>query len=144
MQRRIHSHNDYWRDVPVYTALSHGVCSIEADVWLNPKDDKLYVRWRPKVMLPLLLATDVHRPRQVSHNVASLTKARTFKSLYVDQLVLVLEHANVHDAETTFFDETDFYSMDDVREERTPWTRCFGAILLLFATRFATRFASAS
>lgn len=43
LQRAIHSHNDYWRDTPVYTALSHGVLSIEADVWLNPKDDVLYV-----------------------------------------------------------------------------------------------------
>lgn len=44
LQRKIHSHNDYWRDVPVYEALSHGVRSIEADVWLNPKDQRLYVR----------------------------------------------------------------------------------------------------
>jgi hypothetical protein len=41
--KRIHSHNDYWREVPLYTALSHGVTSIEADVWLNPKDGRLYV-----------------------------------------------------------------------------------------------------
>lgn len=41
--KRIHSHNDYWRDVPLYTALSHGVTSVEADVWLNPKDGRLYV-----------------------------------------------------------------------------------------------------
>ncbi|BGP54637.1 Altered inheritance of mitochondria protein 6 [Rhodotorula sphaerocarpa] len=99
-ERKIHSHNDYWRDVPVYTALSHGVRSIEADVWLNPKDNKLYV----------------------SHDVAALTKARTFKALYVEQLVRVLEHVNVHDEEAAFFDGTDFYSMDNVREERRPWT----------------------
>lgn len=42
-QRRIHSHNDYWRDVPLFSALSHGVTSVEADVWLNPKDGRLYV-----------------------------------------------------------------------------------------------------
>ncbi|TNY17735.1 hypothetical protein DMC30DRAFT_92764 [Rhodotorula diobovata] len=58
-ERRIHSHNDYWRDVPVDTALSHGVLSIEADVWLNPRDDVLYV----------------------SHSVAALTRARTFSRL---------------------------------------------------------------
>ncbi|BGP30985.1 Altered inheritance of mitochondria protein 6 [Rhodotorula toruloides] len=99
-ERRIHSHNDYWRDVPVYTALSHGALSIEADVWLNPKDDKLYV----------------------SHNVASLTRARTFSRLYVDQLVDLLSRANVHDEETSFFDETDFWTMENEREERRPWT----------------------
>lgn len=30
----IHSHNDYWRDVPFYTGLSYGAISTEADVWL--------------------------------------------------------------------------------------------------------------
>ncbi|GAA6054698.1 hypothetical protein NBRC10513_003532 [Rhodotorula toruloides] len=99
-ERRIHSHNDYWRDVPVYTALSHGALSIEADVWLNPKDDKLYV----------------------SHNVASLTRARTFSRLYIDQLVDLLSRANVHEEETAFFDETDYWTMENEREERRPWT----------------------
>ena len=59
----------------------------------------------------------------MSHDVAALTKARTFKALYVEQLVRVLEHVNVHDEEAAFFDGTDFYSMDNVREERRPWTR---------------------
>ncbi|GAA5834149.1 hypothetical protein JCM11251_000555 [Rhodosporidiobolus azoricus] len=99
-ERRLHSHNDYWRDTPVYTALSHGFLSIEADVWLNPKDGKLYV----------------------SHNVASLTKARTFRRLYVDQLINLLEKSNLHDEETDFFSETDYFSLDNKREERRPWT----------------------
>jgi hypothetical protein len=30
----VHSHNDYWRDVPFYTALSYGAVSVEADVSL--------------------------------------------------------------------------------------------------------------
>ncbi|KWU41633.1 hypothetical protein RHOSPDRAFT_36838 [Rhodotorula sp. JG-1b] len=99
-ERQIHSHNDYWRDVPVYEALSHGVRSIEADVWLNPKDQRLYV----------------------SHNVAALTAARTFDTLYVQQLVRLIQHANLQDEQTEFFNETDYYSPDDVREPRRPWT----------------------
>ncbi|GAA5831925.1 hypothetical protein JCM5353_001906 [Sporobolomyces roseus] len=99
-ERAIHSHNDYWRDTPVYTALSHGVLSIEADVWLNPKDQLLYV----------------------SHNVASLTRARTFRRLYIHQIVDVLERANVKDEETEFFSETNYYSRDNVEEKRRPWT----------------------
>ncbi|GAA6031018.1 hypothetical protein JCM8097_003963 [Rhodosporidiobolus ruineniae] len=100
-ERRIHSHNDYWRDVPVYTALSHGVLSIEADVWLNPKDGVLYV----------------------SHNVAALTRARTFQRLYVDQLVDVLERANPHDDDAKgLFAETDYWSPENEREVRRPWT----------------------
>ncbi|GAA5839550.1 hypothetical protein JCM3766R1_003577 [Sporobolomyces carnicolor] len=99
-ERAIHSHNDYWRDTPVYTALSHGVLSIEADVWLNPKDQVLYV----------------------SHNVASLTKARTFRKLYIDQIVDVLERANVRDDETDFFSDTNYFSPDNEEEARRPWT----------------------
>ncbi|GAA5979991.1 hypothetical protein JCM5350_005988 [Sporobolomyces pararoseus] len=99
-ERSIHSHNDYWRDTPVYTALAHGVLSIEADVWLNPRDEVLYV----------------------SHNVASLTKARTFRKLYVDQITDVLERANVQDEQTEFFADTNYFSMDNIEEERRPWT----------------------
>ncbi|GAA5861888.1 hypothetical protein JCM8547_008586 [Rhodosporidiobolus lusitaniae] len=106
-ERRIHSHNDYWRDVPVYTALSHGVLSIEADVWLNPKDGVLYV----------------------SHNVASLTLARTFRKLYIDQLVDVLERSNLKDDEADFFDETDYWSAENEREVRRPWTSFYEANL---------------
>ncbi|GAA5906844.1 hypothetical protein JCM6882_006844 [Rhodosporidiobolus microsporus] len=91
---RVHSHNDYWRETPLYSSLSHGILSVEADVWLNPKDGKLYV----------------------AHNVASLTESRTFKHLYVDQLVKVLERANVKDEEAEFFDQTDYYSQTNVRE----------------------------
>lgn len=31
-----HSHNDYWRPVPFYSALSVGGVSVEADVWYEP------------------------------------------------------------------------------------------------------------
>ncbi|KAH9831081.1 Altered inheritance of mitochondria protein 6 [Teratosphaeria destructans] len=32
--KAFHSHNDYWRPLPFYSALSVGAISIEADVWL--------------------------------------------------------------------------------------------------------------
>ena len=32
--KALHSHNDYWRPIPFYSALSVGAVSIEADVWL--------------------------------------------------------------------------------------------------------------
>lgn len=32
--KQFHSHNDYWRALPFYSALSVGAISIEADVWL--------------------------------------------------------------------------------------------------------------
>lgn len=66
----IHSHNDYWRDVPFYSALSVGCVSIEADVWLF--NNTLYV----------------------GHEQAALTPARTFQSLYVNPILDVLQREN--------------------------------------------------
>ncbi|KAK9479145.1 putative secreted protein [Lipomyces japonicus] len=74
----IHSHNDYWRDVPLYTALSHGVVSVEADVWHFDGDDAVYV----------------------GHHEAALTPARTFASLYIDPLVGILTQANPNNSFT--------------------------------------------
>lgn len=65
-----HSHNDYWRRVPLYEAIHYGCMGVEADVWLF--DEELYV----------------------GHTTASLTKNRTLKSLYVDPLVRILDDMN--------------------------------------------------
>ncbi|CZR67660.1 uncharacterized protein PAC_17559 [Phialocephala subalpina] len=65
-----HSHNDYWRRVPLFSALRAGCTGVEADVWLF--DNELYV----------------------GHNTASLTRNRTFTSLYIDPLVKILQDAN--------------------------------------------------
>lgn len=70
-----HSHNDYWRNIPLYDALYAGCTGVEADVWLS--DTELYV----------------------GHNRRSLRKSRTFKSLYVDPLTTILQNQN---APTTF------------------------------------------
>ncbi|KAG9247850.1 hypothetical protein BJ878DRAFT_453627 [Calycina marina] len=66
----IHSHNDYWRDVPFYTALSLGVISVEADVWLY------------------------NNTLHVGHEKSALTAARTFESLYINPIVDVLKRQN--------------------------------------------------
>ncbi|XTI87331.1 hypothetical protein V2W45_407149 [Cenococcum geophilum] len=65
-----HSHNDYWRRVPLYQALHYGCTGVEADVWLF--DEELYV----------------------GHNTISLTRNRTFRNLYVDPLVKILDKQN--------------------------------------------------
>ena len=66
----IHSHNDYWRAVPFYSALSVGAVSIEADVWLY--NDTLYV----------------------GHEQAALTRERTFQLLYINPILDTLHRQN--------------------------------------------------
>ncbi|KAG0156086.1 hypothetical protein PDIDSM_3262 [Penicillium digitatum] len=66
----VHSHNDYWRDEPFYTGLSHGCTSTEADVWLY--NGTLYV----------------------GHDQSALTASRTLESLYINPILDVLERQN--------------------------------------------------
>jgi hypothetical protein len=57
-----HAHNDYLHARPLYDALDHGFCSIEADVWLI--DDELFV----------------------GHGKAEIRANRTLESLYLKPL----------------------------------------------------------
>ncbi|MCJ1460991.1 hypothetical protein MMC28_011373 [Mycoblastus sanguinarius] len=68
--KSIHSHNDYWRDVPFYSAISLGAVSVEADVWLY--NGTLYI----------------------GHEQGALTSARTFESLYINPIVDTLHRQN--------------------------------------------------
>lgn len=77
----IHSHNDYWRKVPLFTALRQGCMSVEADVWLIDGTNKLYV----------------------GHERAALQQNRTFESLYIQPLVEILKRAN---PTTDFYNDT--------------------------------------
>ena len=72
-----HSHNDYWRHVPLYDALAAGCTSVEADVWLIGND--LFV----------------------GHSRKSLTKERTLQSLYIDPIVSILTIQNTASQATT-------------------------------------------
>ncbi|KAE8152505.1 hypothetical protein BDV25DRAFT_150985 [Aspergillus avenaceus] len=66
----VHSHNDYWRDIPFFTGLSKGCVSTEADVWLY--NGTLYV----------------------GHDESSLTEERTLESLYINPMLDVLKRQN--------------------------------------------------
>lgn len=75
MPKPIHSHNDYWRKVPLFTAIHQGCTSVEADVWLfgDPASrDHLYV----------------------GHDQAALQRNRTFQSLYIQPLAEILTRKN--------------------------------------------------
>ncbi|RMZ76832.1 hypothetical protein DV738_g4752, partial [Chaetothyriales sp. CBS 135597] len=65
-----HSHNDYWRKKPLFSALHAGCTGVEADVWLF--NDELYV----------------------GHNTAVLTPARTLRKLYINPLLRILDRQN--------------------------------------------------
>ncbi|KAI0893351.1 hypothetical protein F4806DRAFT_499192 [Annulohypoxylon nitens] len=76
-----HSHNDYWRKVPLFSALHAGCIGVEADVWLFDNDPELYV----------------------GHDTAALTPNRTFQSLYVNPLVELLNQTN---PQTKFYNDS--------------------------------------
>ncbi|KAF2160086.1 hypothetical protein M409DRAFT_29385 [Zasmidium cellare ATCC 36951] len=65
-----HSHNDYWRREPLFDAISWGCTGVEADVWLF--DRELYV----------------------GHTMSSLKRGGTFREIYVDKLVGLLDRMN--------------------------------------------------
>jgi hypothetical protein len=68
--KAFHSHNDYWRPIPFYSALSVGGISVEADVWLY------------------------NGVLHVGHEESALTNARTFDSLYIQPILSVLQREN--------------------------------------------------
>ncbi|KAL0932440.1 Altered inheritance of mitochondria protein 6-like protein 2 [Colletotrichum truncatum] len=67
-----HSHNDYWRKYPLYSALAAGCTGIEADVWLS--DD----------------GSDI----LVGHDRESLSPDKTLRSMYIDPLLAILNKMN--------------------------------------------------
>lgn len=67
-----HSHNDYWRKVPLFDALSAGCVGVEADVWLDKTSNDLLV----------------------GHRASSLSADRTLQSLYIWPLTTILTRIN--------------------------------------------------
>ncbi|KAL1972789.1 hypothetical protein VTN31DRAFT_6331 [Thermomyces dupontii] len=65
-----HSHNDYWRPIPFFSAITSGCISIEADVWLI--DNELYV----------------------AHARSEIEPDRTLRGLYIDPIVELLDSKN--------------------------------------------------
>ncbi|CAI6100498.1 unnamed protein product [Clonostachys chloroleuca] len=62
-----HSHNDYWRERPLFSALEAGCVGVEADVWAYK--DELFV----------------------AHGLDTIVPNRTLKSMYLNPLVQQLE-----------------------------------------------------
>ncbi|WPH03883.1 Hypothetical protein R9X50_00676600 [Acrodontium crateriforme] len=68
--KAFHSHNDYWRSIPFYSALSVGAVSVEADVW------------------------NYNGVLHIGHEESALTNERTFDSLYIQPILSVLRRQN--------------------------------------------------
>lgn len=67
-----HSHNDYWRPYPLFSALAAGCTGIEADVWLSDDGKDLLV----------------------GHDRGSLSPNKTFQSMYLEPLLDILDYRN--------------------------------------------------
>ncbi|KAJ5767856.1 hypothetical protein N7533_000439 [Penicillium manginii] len=67
-----HSHNDYWRRVPLFSALRAGCTSVEADIWLE---------------------NDILR---VGHTPHTILRGQTLNSLYLNPLLETLQQHNPH------------------------------------------------
>ncbi|KAB5522097.1 hypothetical protein GE09DRAFT_1230163 [Coniochaeta sp. 2T2.1] len=73
LPKPLHSHNDYWRPVPFYSALAAGAISIETDVYL------------------------INSTLYVGHERTDLSQRRTLDSLYIQPILSVLETMNPDD-----------------------------------------------
>jgi hypothetical protein len=87
-----HSHNDYWRDRPVFSALEAGCVGIEADVWL--RGGKLWVGHYWEELPP---------PDR---------RDMTFEKLYVDRLLRVLEERNDYNTTERLWSRRGVYESD--------------------------------
>ncbi|KAF9760918.1 hypothetical protein IL306_004046 [Fusarium sp. DS 682] len=66
-----HSHNDYWRPEPFYSAIDAGCIGIEADVW------------------------NVQKELYVGHDVGDLSSSKTLTRMYIRPLVELLQARNL-------------------------------------------------
>jgi hypothetical protein len=83
--KALHSHNDYWRPVPFYSALSVGAVSVEADVWLV--NSTLYIGHEPSALMP----------------------NRTLDSLYIQPILSVLESLNPNTSFVSYLTKNGVY-----------------------------------
>ncbi|KAG7195637.1 Altered inheritance of mitochondria protein 6 [Scheffersomyces spartinae] len=83
----LHSHNDYWRTVPMLTALSNGAVSIESDIWYF---EEPYLLTRNGGVTHKFSTNEVY----VGHNQVYLKPNNTLDSQYLSYLWQILEYTN--------------------------------------------------
>lgn len=130
MPRFCHSHNDYWRPYPLFSALAAGCSGIEADVWLSDNGKDLLV----------------------GHDRESLSPNKTLQSMYLEPLLKLLNHRNPTEtwANSTVYDRaqglfetqpnTTVVLMVDVKEKASVvWPLVVEQLEPLRRNRFLTR-----
>ncbi|KAF2087575.1 hypothetical protein K490DRAFT_41696 [Saccharata proteae CBS 121410] len=125
-----HSHNDYWNDVPFYTALSYGAMSTEADVWL------------------------VNGTLYVGHEESALTSARTITSLYINPILDTLARQNPTSAFVsaptrngvwdTVNDQTLYFFIDMKSDPAGTWPAMLAALEPLRQKNYLTTYNASS
>ncbi|RCK58081.1 Altered inheritance of mitochondria protein 6 [Candida viswanathii] len=89
----LHSHNDYWRQHPLFDALSVGAVSVESDVWVF---DRNYTLNRTSTASTGVNETLTFRTDEVyvGHNQEFLRPINTLFNLYLNPLFQFLQFAN--------------------------------------------------
>ncbi|KAI0858833.1 hypothetical protein F4860DRAFT_526725 [Xylaria cubensis] len=127
--RACHSHNDYLRKTPLFTALVAGCMSVEADVWLSDDEDDLLI----------------------GHTRNSLTSTKTLRSMYIEPLLEILNGQNPTWAASSVYDRakgifatqpnTTVVLLIDVKEKpETVWPLLVQQLEPLRQQRFLTRY----
>lgn len=109
----VHSHNDYWRNLPLFEGIASGAVSTEADVWLVASPSVAEAGAAPEMILA------------VGHNEVFLDPVhRTLDQLYTEPLKTMLDQVNCREGhrggvfydspEDTLFFYIDFKSQDNV------------------------------
>ncbi|KAJ2995228.1 hypothetical protein NUW58_g1336 [Xylaria curta] len=127
--RACHSHNDYSREIPLFSALSAGCIGIEADVWLSDDGKDLLV----------------------GHERNSLQSTKTLQSMYINPLLEILNDRNPTQGANSVYDRaqgifstrpnTTVILMVDVKEKPTSiWPLLVKQLEPLRQRQFLTRY----
>lgn len=92
----VHSHNDYWRRIPLFEALSSGCISVEADVHLNGSDllvGHMAADLRPELTLRAMYLEPLQRMLEAQNaNITNGTWRGMFNLAPQQTLVLLIDH----------------------------------------------------
>lgn len=91
----LHSHNDYWRDIPLFSSLLKGVQSVEADIWAFAEDFTQTKTDITSTGEKTTVTQDFNTSTiYVSHDLNYMNNTWTLSNLYLDPIFNLLQDAN--------------------------------------------------